>query len=246
MSRHLKHMGRVIATGKKCVVAYRTLPGDANYCLIVPTENLPDNYHNAIINLVESNAGQTANEFAEAMARTQFSDGSIMLAALHVQGRLVKAKTNEIEMLPGDGQRIVLSELNQLIAEQKGVAVDDLAIKSGPSDSVEKSKILPAEPVPASEPVNTNVNSENYMSPIEKAAKLRAQAEALLQQANELDPIAGTDAIPVIKNEQVVETVAKPAEDTKKIATPVAKTAASTKKAPPNKIKSNTYNNKKA
>ena len=63
----LKHVGRVIATGKKCIVAYRTLPGDAYNCLIVPTENLPDSYHDAIINLVESNGGQEAYEFAEAM-----------------------------------------------------------------------------------------------------------------------------------------------------------------------------------
>ena len=54
----LKHVGRVVATGKKCLIAYRTLPGDAYSCLIVPTENLPDSYHDALINLVESNAGQ--------------------------------------------------------------------------------------------------------------------------------------------------------------------------------------------
>ncbi len=53
----LKHIGRVISTKKKCIVAYRTLPGDAHYCLIVPTESLPDSYHDAIINLVESPAG---------------------------------------------------------------------------------------------------------------------------------------------------------------------------------------------
>jgi hypothetical protein len=86
----LKHVGRVIGSGKKCVVAYRTLPGDAYNCLIVPTENLPDSYHDALINLVESNAGQSSYEFAEAMARTNFPDGYIMLTALHMQNRLVK------------------------------------------------------------------------------------------------------------------------------------------------------------
>ena len=72
MAQELKHVGRVTATNKKCLVAYRTLPGDAYSCLIVPTENMPDIYHDAIINLVESSAGQEANEFAEALDRTQF------------------------------------------------------------------------------------------------------------------------------------------------------------------------------
>ena len=49
----LKHVGRVKATGKKCLVAYRTLPGDAYHAVIIPTENLPDNYHDSLIQLVE-------------------------------------------------------------------------------------------------------------------------------------------------------------------------------------------------
>jgi hypothetical protein len=133
----IKHIGRVRSTKKKCVVAYRTLPGDAYYCLIVPTENLPDSYHDSLINLVESNAGQTAYEFAEAMMRTTFSDGSNMLAALHTQGRLIKVATSEIEMTPTTNLSIQLSELNQVIAEQRGISIDELSIKPSVSDNVE-------------------------------------------------------------------------------------------------------------
>ena len=50
--QNLKHVGRIKSTKKKVLVAYRTLPGDAYYCLVVPTESLDDSYHNAIINLV--------------------------------------------------------------------------------------------------------------------------------------------------------------------------------------------------
>jgi hypothetical protein len=130
MAQELKHVGRVVATNKKCLVAYRSLPGDAHYCLIVPTENLPDIYHDALINLVESNAGQTAYEFAEAMDRTQFPDGSRMLPALHASGRLIKVATSAIEMIPTATSNILLSELNQIIAEQRGVSVDDLSVKN--------------------------------------------------------------------------------------------------------------------
>ena len=113
----LKHVGRVKATNKKCVVVFRTLPGDAFNCLIAPTENLPDSYHDALINLVESPSGQSANEFGEVLARSQFPDGSTMLSALHTQNRLVKVSTDQIEMTPNNSVNIQLSELNQIIAD---------------------------------------------------------------------------------------------------------------------------------
>ena len=130
----LKHVGRVRASNKKVLVAYRTLPGDAYSALVVPTENMPDEMHNAIINCVESPAAQESYEFAEALDRTQFPDGSRMLPALHAQGRLVKMPTDAIEMTPVIGTSVLLSELNQMIAEQRGIAVDGLSIAPSSQD----------------------------------------------------------------------------------------------------------------
>lgn len=142
---NLKHVGRIKDTGKRVLVAYRTLPGDAHSCLVVPTESLDDSWHNAIINLVESATAQEAYEFAEALDRTQFPDGSRMLPALHVQGRLVKVPTSQVEMIPNINTSILLSELNQHIAEQRGVAVDDLSIKPGSQDKVEVKEVATAK-----------------------------------------------------------------------------------------------------
>jgi len=181
MAQELKHVGRVIATNKKVLVAYRTLPGDAHYCLIVPTENLPDIYHDALINLVESPAGQEAYEFAEAMDRTQFPDGSRMLPALHASGRLIKAPTASIEMTPTTGYSIVLSELNQVIAEQRGIAVDDLSLK----DSFEEKKqdVTPSATVEqvVSES-DTTVTGPND-TPEATAKMYRSQADKLAKEA---------------------------------------------------------------
>jgi hypothetical protein len=126
---NLKHVGRMISNGRKVLVAYRTLPGEADSCLIVPTENLPDPWHDALIQLVESPVGQESHELAEAMARTSFPDGSIMLAALHVQGKFVKVPTDAVEMIPNFQTKIKLSELNAIIAQNMNVAIDDLAVK---------------------------------------------------------------------------------------------------------------------
>ena len=182
----LKHVGRVKSTGKKCLVAYRTLPGEAHSCLIVPTENLPDSYHDALINLVQSTGGQDAYELAEAMSRTNFPDGSIMLAALHTQGRLIKLETSNVEMQPTPAVSILLSELNQIIAEQRGVAVDDLSIKDGVLKK-EETKTVPTKevaPEVSLEPLTDEALAKKYRSDADRlskeAAELRRQAEALV------------------------------------------------------------------
>ena len=181
----LKHVGRVIATKKKCVVVYRTLPGDAHSCLIVPTENLPDSYHDSLINLVESNAGQSSYEFAEVMARSNFSDGSIMLAALHAQGRLVKLGTSEVEMTPTTSGSIVLSELNQIIAEQRGVAVDDLSLKSNSAEPT-ASKTVEAPVVEEKIDTTPTISANVTLTPEEQAKQFRSDADRLSKQAAEL------------------------------------------------------------
>lgn len=180
----IKHVGRIKATNKKCLVAFRTLPGDAHYCLIVPTENLPDSYHDALINLVESSAGQDAYELGEAMARTNFPDGSIMLAALHTQGRFVKVPTDAVEMLPTPSVSILLSELNQIIAEQRGVPVDELALKSSIPEA-KTEKVTPAkETNSVAKTTSSSINEPTTFSSVEDEAKFyRSQADKLAKEA---------------------------------------------------------------
>lgn len=188
----LKHVGRVVNTGRKCLVAYRTLPGDSSNCLIVPTESLTDAQHDAIINLVNSTAGQDANEFAEVMARTNFPDGSIMLANLHVNGKLIKVSTSQVEMTPNTQMKILLSELNQIIAEQRGLTVDQLAIQAKDLKSSEVKEIASAKDISPKqgEDVTKTVEerqaeavADSMMTPEQRASKLRSEADRLYKQA---------------------------------------------------------------
>ena len=191
----LKHVGRIVSTGRKCLVAYRTLPGESDHCLVVQTENLPDEQHTALINLVESGAGQESGEFAEVLARANFPDGSIMLAALHTQGKLTKVPTSQVEMLPNFNVKINLAELNVLIAQQNNVAVDDLAIKSS-SAKVEVKEVgsvneMPAETSDIGKTTSASVN-ETYVEPTKfdsaeaEAKHYRSQADKLAKQAAEM------------------------------------------------------------
>lgn len=188
----LKHVGRIKASGKKVLVAFRTLPGDAYSALVVPTENLPDDMHNAIINLVESASAQESYEFAEALDRTQFPDGSRMLPNLHANGRLIKVSTDQVEMTPVIGSSILLSELNQIIAEQRGIAVDDLHISPRDSESIKRNLESAAEDVKKSNSASTTTSTVSESSEptaftdAESEAKFyRSQADKLAKQAAE-------------------------------------------------------------
>ena len=180
--QNLKHVGRIKDTGKKVLVAFRTLPGDAYSCLVVPTENLLDEYHNAVINLVESPAAQQSYEFAEALDRTQFPDGSRMLPFLHANGRLVKVSTAQVEMTPVVGVSVLLSELNQLIAEQRGIAVDDLHIKPDSHDVAKEVATVKDVPSTTLETSTTEVD-QTFTTPEAEAKFYRSQADKLAKQA---------------------------------------------------------------
>jgi hypothetical protein len=196
MAQEIKHVGRVKATNKKCLVAYRTLPGDAYSCLIIPTENMPDIYHDALINLVESGSGQSSYEFAEALDRTQFPDGSRMLPWLHANNRLIKAPTNAIEVTPTVQTSILLSELNQIIAEQRGIPVDQLSLQESSEQEAKKATAKQLDNTSVTEPVKKvgkiesaivpEINPASFDSPDAEAKWYRSQADKLAKQAAEM------------------------------------------------------------
>lgn len=182
-----KHVGRVKTNRRKVVVAYRVVPGDPDSCLVVQTENLNAEEHDSLLKLVESDAGQSAYEFAEAMARSRLPDGRIMLAAFHTTGKINKVPADMIEMTPNNSTAINLKELNEIIANSQGVTVADLAVK-GPDG-----KTLLAETASTDVPVDPTA-MYNAQTPAQPelltddvlAAQLRSQADAMFKEAKRL------------------------------------------------------------
>jgi len=128
--RHFKHIGELADGSKaKVVILYRTVPGEADNCLVVGTKFLPDLYHNGLMKAVESEGGQSADELADYIGRQTFADGTNMLAMLHNDNYIKKFKTKEIMVTYGNAEdgRILLNKLNEMIAKEKGVSVKDLA-----------------------------------------------------------------------------------------------------------------------
>ena len=170
---NMKHVGRVVSSKRKVIVAYRVVPGEPENCIVVTTENLSADEHDALIKLVESDAGQSSKDLADAMARTRLADGRIMLPAFHKTGKMVKMATNNVEMIPNRNTSIMLNELNDLIAEQQGVSVSDLATAD------------PETKTPITETVDTNIVDTNteVLTDDKLAAQYRSQADRLSKEA---------------------------------------------------------------
>jgi len=187
----MKHTGKMKNNGAKVLVAYRTLPGESDSALVVDVARLSDAQHDELMKVVESNQAQTANELADVLSRRYFPDGRQMLTALHTDGKLKKVGTSGVLMTPTTSATVVLSELNQMIAEQKGVTVDQLAV-SETEQTVATAKETPSTPEdivePArdpNEPLSDEDLAKSYRS---QADRLSKEAAALRRQAEELVP----------------------------------------------------------
>ena len=182
----LKHVGRAVSNKRKVVVAYRVIPGDPDHCLVVQTENLSADEHDSLIKVVESATGQDAYEFGEAMARAYLPDGRNMLAGFHTTGKMRKVRTDEIEMVPNQNTSILLKELNETIAQQKGVTVADLAL-AGPDGTVQPTDTeVAVDPVATYTETTLQAPTDGVLSDEELAAQYRSQADALFKEAKAL------------------------------------------------------------
>jgi hypothetical protein len=226
--QNIKHVGRLVNNKRKVVVAYRVVPGEPENCIVVTTENLGADEHDTLMKLVESNAGQNEHEFANLMGRSYLPDGRNMLAHFHRTGKMIKVASNTVEMIPNRNTSIMLSELNQMIAKQKGVTVEELAIgytkqANTTQDGAEVEEL----------PLSTPGVVEDILTDQKLAEKYRKDAQALLAEAARLNSEAEK------LNPTPVKTVAKTAQVTK--VAPAVKTAAqpaAAKKAAPKRTAS--------
>jgi hypothetical protein len=203
--KSLKHIGRMKNTGAKVLVVFRTLPGESNSALVLPVANLPDQYHDSLMTLVETDQAQEAFELGEIMFVRPFPDGRPMLPAMQADNRLQKVPTDMVVMTPTTNDSVDLSQLNVLIAEQKNCAIDDLYtfVKGAPKkkDTAQIEEVVTvtdlspiADPdIPA--PIRAQASNTDALSDKDIAKSYRSQADAmykeaarLRREADELDP----------------------------------------------------------
>lgn len=201
----LKHVGR--HDNKKVAIVYRSIPGDEHMALVVYPEKLPQLVHDEAMRCLESEVGQQSAEFADALFRVTMADGVNCLTALHKGGWLKKVPTNQVIVTVNATSSCRLDELNDILTkiEAGGEAAERLAnldANAGMGSGSNKK---------VTETVNTTVLSDEDLAKqrAEQAVKLKAEAQAMLQEAKRLEQEAKSLAPIKAKNVRTTKTTKK-------------------------------------
>jgi hypothetical protein len=193
----MKHVGKMKNNGAPVAIVFRTLPGDPHSCLVVGTQGLGPTNHDALISVIETPEAQGSFELGTILSVRRFPDNTDMLGWLHASGKLKKVPTNEVIVTMTPQDTIQLDELNKLIAEQKGVRVEDLAIGSTPNNKTDITEIAQVNEMPVSVDLETTTSNPEVLDDKSLAKNLRSQADSMFKEAqrlrreaDELDPPA--------------------------------------------------------
>lgn len=143
MAQLMKHVGKF--GEKPCVVVFRELPGEPDYCLIVQTDFLESRQHDDLMSVVQSLEAQESNDISQVLHRRQFTDGSNMLSTLHYAKKLQKVPVSHVNLTPMPNQSIALSDVNKEIRKIEGgytppkTETDPQKLKTSPREDLNAS-----------------------------------------------------------------------------------------------------------
>jgi hypothetical protein len=192
MANPVKHIGRIKNTGVKIITVFRTLPGESDSALVIQVNQLKDEYHDAVMQMLETDQAQEAFEFGEMLFIRHFPDGRPMLSALQQDGRLQKVSTSNVLMTPTVNAAVQLDQLNVLIAEQKNCAVDELcnfvsgaqANAQAKTNAAKKKESVTEVAAPVVE--RAQAASDAVLTDSDIAKSYRSQADAMYKEAARL------------------------------------------------------------
>jgi hypothetical protein len=204
----LKHVGRHSGTGQRLSVVFLQLPDEKENALVVYSDSLPDRYHDAFMEAVESPEGQASQNLYEVLTRKVFWHGTPMLETLHKEGLLRKVPTSAIIMMPNSNTNV---PLNDILAQMGNTEVVDTPV----NDTTQ---------TPQPSQVDTNVEESKQDENRQIAQNLMIQAQLLEQDA-------------VAKREEAYkyDPSLKPTETKSKVRVTKAKTDAPKKRGRPKK-----------
>jgi hypothetical protein len=113
----LKHVGK--HGDRKVCILFREVPNEPHMCLVIYPDVLPAPWEDAVMRVLESDVGQQAEEFANALHRSLLPDGRVILETLHKENMIKKVRTADVIVTPRSDSRIKLDELNKMLNEMK-------------------------------------------------------------------------------------------------------------------------------
>lgn len=174
----IKHVGRSSGTGQRLSVVFMSLPDDPENALVVFSDSLPERYHDAFMEAIESPEGQNTNNLYEVLGRKVFWHGKTMLDTLHIEGHLKKVATDQIIMTPNTQTNVALNEINDAMETVEPEPVSESIEAEAPQSRVDSNV--------ASSQQDENVAIARNL--IIQADLLAADAEAKRQEAYKYDP----------------------------------------------------------
>jgi hypothetical protein len=115
--KFMKHIGR--QGDRKVAVLFREVPNESHMCLVIYPDTLPAPWESAIMKVLESDVGQQAENFADALHRSLLPDGRAILGTLHKEQMIKKIRTADVIVTPRPDSAIRLDELNTMLNEMK-------------------------------------------------------------------------------------------------------------------------------
>jgi hypothetical protein len=207
----LRHIGK--HGDRKVAVVFREVPGESHMCLVTYTELLNQHIHDPIIQCIESDIGQNSENLADALNRSFTKDGRPILQVLHSEGQLKKVQTSLVVMTPAPNVKIKLDELNKILDEMKQgeQAVKKLAeldSSRGLQDPADVARRMRGESNVTSTPQSGMLGDTDIATNLrQQAAKMSAEAKGLMAEAERLlKEAANLDPLPVVETKSTKKT----------------------------------------
>lgn len=154
-----RHVGYIKSTGSPVVVVAMENPRHPGHALVIQTDVLPDQFHEYLMDAVQSSAGQDTIEFHKFLERRSSPDNGInMLESFARRNMIREEPTNNVILTPLTGQRY---PLNEVLDTLKGKAPQT---KSGTTE--------------------INNQADSFEEKTALANNLLSQAELLISEAN--------------------------------------------------------------
>lgn len=193
MAQLIKHVGKF--GEKPCLVVFRELPGEADYCLIVQTELLDSRQHDDLMSVVTSMEAQESNDISQVLHRRQFTDGSNMLSSLHYGKKLQKVPVSHVALTPLPNQSVPLADVNQELRKLEGgytppktdpASLQEQRKYEAPAPEPVDTRPIETDPTLARQKADASVTQDPLTPTNDVARNLMVQAELLEQDAHAL------------------------------------------------------------
>lgn len=186
MAQFIKHIGK--HGDRRVAIVYRSVPDEEHMALVTYPDTLPTPFHDAIMKVIESPAGQQEGELADALFRSLLPDGRPILQTLHREGMIKKVRTQEIIVTPNAQSHVRLDELNKIFdgMEAGGEAAQkmaDLDAHAGLVDPLEARKNAQEIAEAGADVLDDTAIAQGM---IDQANKMLAEAESLTTEGKRL------------------------------------------------------------